>query len=278
MENDTPPRTKSKVTTEISVSLIAKRNVNTKELSADKIADSILTLTHVRLDRENIKNIDNLDCLGPVTNLYLQNNEITKIENLDPLPKLRFLTLANNKIKKIENLNHLHSLMFLDLTDNNIEDFDPKELPKSLIILNMSGNPCVMHNDYRVKILQSLDKLEQLDGSNITKADRQQAGCPVNESETESDDEDEDEQEEEDVNENQENTETGTLDQHCNDILVRAKIRTMKEDADHEKRLDELETLRTDVINTARRAREKEAEEKARMRISSSLDSPVSST
>ena len=33
----------------------------------------LLKLCHVRLDREQIIEIDNLDCLGPVTNLYLQN-------------------------------------------------------------------------------------------------------------------------------------------------------------------------------------------------------------
>lgn len=35
-------------------------------------AAELLKLSHVRLDREQISEIDNLDCLGPVTNLYLQ--------------------------------------------------------------------------------------------------------------------------------------------------------------------------------------------------------------
>ena len=35
-------------------------------------ATELLELSHVRLDRERIGEIDNLDCLGPVTNLYLQ--------------------------------------------------------------------------------------------------------------------------------------------------------------------------------------------------------------
>lgn len=35
-------------------------------------AAELLELSHVRLDREKIIEIDNLDCLGPVTNLYLQ--------------------------------------------------------------------------------------------------------------------------------------------------------------------------------------------------------------
>jgi len=35
-------------------------------------AARVLKLTHIRLDRESLTAIDNLDCLGPVTNLYLQ--------------------------------------------------------------------------------------------------------------------------------------------------------------------------------------------------------------
>ena len=35
-------------------------------------ATQLLGLSHVRLDREKISEIDNLDCLGPVTHLYLQ--------------------------------------------------------------------------------------------------------------------------------------------------------------------------------------------------------------
>lgn len=35
-------------------------------------ASRVLKLTHIRLDRESITAIDNLDCLGPITNLYLQ--------------------------------------------------------------------------------------------------------------------------------------------------------------------------------------------------------------
>jgi len=58
----------------ISVSLIAKRNLpKVQEKSSDDVAMELLKLCHVRLDREQIIEIDNLECLGPVTNLYLQN-------------------------------------------------------------------------------------------------------------------------------------------------------------------------------------------------------------
>ncbi|KAK3750424.1 hypothetical protein QZH41_016985, partial [Actinostola sp. cb2023] len=228
MENNKSTTVKEK-RKEISVSLIANRNiVNKKGLSADQIADSLLRLSHIRLDRENIKCIENLDCLGPVTNLYLQWNDIKEIENLEALTKLKFLMLAENKITKIQNLKHLDSLMFLDLSDNQIEDFNSDELPNSLIILNLSGNPCVSVNDYRSKVLRSLHKLEQLDGKNITKQQRKECGCVVVESESDSEEEEHELMGEEEQGDDYPGTGTGALNQHGNDILVRAKIRTMK--------------------------------------------------
>ena len=39
-------------------------------------ADVLGKLTHIRLDRLQITRIENLECLGPVTNLYLQQVHI----------------------------------------------------------------------------------------------------------------------------------------------------------------------------------------------------------
>ena len=57
----------------------------------------MLQLTHVRLDREGITRISNLDCLGPVTNLYLQQvslhslgNIIEKLSSMKMLGKFRY--------------------------------------------------------------------------------------------------------------------------------------------------------------------------------------------
>jgi len=134
----------------ISFSLIAKRNILKKtNRSSDEMAAELLELSHVRLDREQIGEIDNLDCLGPVTNLYLQKNEIRRIENLDVLPKLRFLTLADNKITRVENLSVLTKLQFLDLSGNQIDHFDAEEFPQNLLLLHLRGNPCTQQTDYR---------------------------------------------------------------------------------------------------------------------------------
>lgn len=225
----------------ISVALIAKRNLlNKTDRSADDTAAELLEVSHVRLDREKLSEIDNLDCLGPVTNLYLQKNEIIRIENLEVLPKLRFLTLAKNKISKLENLKMLTNLKFLDLSDNHIEDFDTEELPPSLVILLLKGNPCTQNTEYKKKLLAALPALQQLDGSEVTRQDRLDAGCEM-ESESE---EENDEPEEYETELDRSEDKQGSLQQHCNDILVRAKIRTMKEDKEHEKRMEELASIR----------------------------------
>ena len=87
--------------------------------------EALNKITHVRLDRENIGEIDSLELLGPkVTNVYLQQNCIQSIQNLECLPNLQFLMLAGNRISRVENLQHLNRLLFLDLSDNAIGDFD----------------------------------------------------------------------------------------------------------------------------------------------------------
>ncbi|CAB3984349.1 Hypothetical predicted protein, partial [Paramuricea clavata] len=66
-------KSKCKKYKEITVKLITDHNIpNKSTLSGDHIADALGKLTHIRLDRLEITKIDNLECLGPVTNLYLQ--------------------------------------------------------------------------------------------------------------------------------------------------------------------------------------------------------------
>ena len=59
----------------INFKMILRRNIqkySNDESNKDEVAECIRKLTHVRLDREKISQIDNLDILSFVTNLYLQ--------------------------------------------------------------------------------------------------------------------------------------------------------------------------------------------------------------
>eukprot|EP00700_Malawimonas_jakobiformis_P001951 EC722872.1.p1 GENE.EC722872.1~~EC722872.1.p1 ORF type:complete len:78 (+),score=1.15 EC722872.1:128-361(+) len=59
----------------ITPALIAKRCVRREVLergSEEEIANEVLNVTRIRLDREQLTEIDGLDCLNDATHLYLQ--------------------------------------------------------------------------------------------------------------------------------------------------------------------------------------------------------------
>ncbi|KAL1778654.1 leucine-rich repeat-containing protein 46 [Sigmodon hispidus] len=120
-------------------------------------------LETVRLDREGITSIRNLEGLRNIHSLYLQSNKIQRIENLSCISSLRFLSLAGNQIRKVENLLDLQFLQFLDLSENLIEMLNLDELPQSLLILNLCGNPCTNQNGYRKMVIGALPLLLDLD-------------------------------------------------------------------------------------------------------------------
>ncbi|XP_014340557.1 leucine-rich repeat-containing protein 46 [Latimeria chalumnae] len=153
----------------ISVSLIARRNLSLppKKQNPKDVMEALLALWTVRLDRENLCALENLECLGAVHSLYLQDNQIQKIENLEFLSTLRFLVLARNRICKVENLKLLPRLGFLDLSDNRIDQLDTGELPSSLVIVNLTGNKCTDHERYRERVVEALPLLQELDGQRV---------------------------------------------------------------------------------------------------------------
>ncbi|BFY97618.1 hypothetical protein BsWGS_00658 [Bradybaena similaris] len=180
----------------LSLHLIVKRHLpkDATKWPQDKIIKELNKIKRVRLDRENIGKIDNLELLSDaVINLYLQSNEIKCIENLDCLPNLQVLILSNNKITKVEGILHLLKLIFLDISENCIDSITGDEFPKSVIILNLQGNPCVEKSSYRVSLVKALPKLKQLDGLDITSHEKVDAGihCELSDdSETEDDGDD----------------------------------------------------------------------------------------
>ncbi|WP_221392587.1 TIR domain-containing protein [Dyadobacter sp. NIV53] len=78
-------------------------------------------LTHLYLNKNAIRKIENLENLVDLEHLNLANNQITGIENLDNLLKLSYLDLERNKIFEIKNLEHLTNLKVLGLSTNFIE-------------------------------------------------------------------------------------------------------------------------------------------------------------
>ncbi|KAJ1135473.1 hypothetical protein NDU88_001912 [Pleurodeles waltl] len=154
----------------ISVTLLARRNLDPplEKWTMESMSEALRSLHTVRLDREKLTAIENLDGVEAAISLYLQQNRIKIIENLDHLSNLRFLTLAQNEIQKLENLRSLQHLQFLDVSDNQIVNLETGELPPSLIILHLTGNPCTSNTSYRETVLKALPGLQELDGKPVS--------------------------------------------------------------------------------------------------------------
>jgi hypothetical protein len=140
----------------------------------DLKAKQILKLTHIHLDRENLTEIDNLIeyISNNVTHIYLQHNLIKKIENLEFFTSLRFLLLSNNQITRIENLLSLVNLKMLDLSFNLIEHVDVRQFPKSIMFLDLRENEKITRDqivwdDYSNKIKNYLFNLCTLNGKEL---------------------------------------------------------------------------------------------------------------
>ncbi|CAI9163284.1 unnamed protein product [Rangifer tarandus platyrhynchus] len=153
----------------ITEALITRRNLafpEDEDLS-EKMFHTLAELQTVRLDREGITTIRNLEGLQNLHSLYLQGNKIQRIENLACIPSLRFLSLAGNQIRQVENLRDLPHLQFLDLSENLIETLKLDEFPKSLLILNLAGNSCTNQDGYRKLLTEALPLLLDLDGQPV---------------------------------------------------------------------------------------------------------------
>ena len=75
----------------------------------EAMADSLLSLTRLRLDRLELGSMDGLDVCNGAQHVYLQHNRISRIEGLEFFSDLRFLVLGANEIEAIEGLAHLRA-------------------------------------------------------------------------------------------------------------------------------------------------------------------------
>ncbi|KAJ6658241.1 hypothetical protein lerEdw1_001508 [Lerista edwardsae] len=159
----------SKSGVSLTKSLIAQRNlfIPVGKETPENISQALASLSILRLDREKISCITNLQGFTQIHSIYLQENQIEKIENLNCLPNLKFLSLAGNHIHRVENLQTLQKLLFLDLSENRIETLDIDELPQTLIVLDLTGNKCTNQSCYRESVLAVLPHLIELDAQRI---------------------------------------------------------------------------------------------------------------
>ncbi|KAL1529651.1 hypothetical protein AB1Y20_000592 [Prymnesium parvum] len=186
----------------LTLQMIAERCIDPKELptlSADALADRMLTIQRLRLDRLRLGSMEGLDVCNAATHLHLQHNLITTIEGLDFFDRLQYLVVAHNHLAQLEGLKHLATLQYLDASHNKIVAVAWKrDLPPSLMAVELQGNPCANQSGYRKSALASLPSLMVLDEERATIKELIAAGRPGLPHEEYEDEEDEESEEGED--------------------------------------------------------------------------------
>ena len=154
--------------------------------------EPLVNLRVLSLAGNHISSIECLDALRTLEALDLGDNGLCSMDGVDSLIQLRRLELRRNCIKEIAHVEKLLNLAFFSIEDNAVESMVPlaelpsltevylagnrvtngkevsalRDLPR-LIILDLSGNPCVGEEGYRLHTIFQLKKLKVLDGVSI---------------------------------------------------------------------------------------------------------------
>ncbi len=86
-----------------------------------KSVNKMIFLTGLALERNNIRDIENLENLVDLDRLILDDNNISEIKNLENLVALSRLLLNKNQISEISNLDAQRVLKYLYLRKNPID-------------------------------------------------------------------------------------------------------------------------------------------------------------
>ena len=190
----------------LTINLIAERSLDRsarRACSAEDLAEQLMCLTRLRLDRLRLNSLDGLELCNGVTHLHLQHNRLRDLEGLDFLNQLGYLMISHNRLSQLSGLSHLPSLQYVDASHNAIAECDGSALPPGLMALELHANPCVDPADYRERLVRGLPKLLYLDEVRISSRERN-AACGITGGDDESDEEGEEEEGEEEEEEEEE--------------------------------------------------------------------------
>lgn len=113
-------------------------------------------LTDLRLNNNNISNIDKIVNLKSLTSLVIVNNlNVEDYSKINELHLLQSLVLSNDNLSNINFFNNLTNLTYADFSENNISDITALKNSKKLATLYLQNNDI---SD--ITVLESLKYLE----------------------------------------------------------------------------------------------------------------------
>lgn len=134
------------------------------------------SLTKLSLSQNYIEQIENLHDLIHLRELDLSFNKIGRIENLDKLVNLEILSFFDNRIMVLENMDTLTNLTIFSIGRNFIEDKENiiyLRRFKELKSVNLAGNPCAEHEDFRTYVAVMLPHVSYYEYKMITDEEKE---------------------------------------------------------------------------------------------------------
>ncbi|MBN2717030.1 MAG: leucine-rich repeat domain-containing protein [Deltaproteobacteria bacterium] len=123
------------------------------------VLSSLVKLTTLKLDNNQIVDVSPLGTLVNLTSLVLENNDIRDVSGLSTLIGLTSLDLQHNRISDVSGLSTLLNLTDLSLNNNEVHDVNPLSMLVNLTSLNLSGN--------RIRGVSGLSPLVNLTSLNL---------------------------------------------------------------------------------------------------------------
>jgi len=127
--------------TEDDLRQVNKLTIDHKKLtSLPQDLEKLALLEELRIDHNQLTDLQGLDKLTKLKKLELNHNQLTDMKELEKLTQLERLNVSNNRLTDVKGLEKRTELTFLNIGNNNLTDVKGIETLTQLTTLSLSDN------------------------------------------------------------------------------------------------------------------------------------------